>query len=104
LALGNSAISLISQKNYSSLIKLGFEKDNIFRLINGPSSSLLNSMQYDTILYFGDLLSVERELEDRREEIIPIMNSVYEPWQLVNERVVTVDTTATGGNANLLAL
>jgi len=104
LALGNSTISLISQKNYSSLIKLGFEKDNIIRLINGPSSSLLNSMQYDTILYFGDLLSVERELEDRREEIIPIMNSVYEPWQLVNERVVTVDTTATGGNANLLAL
>jgi len=104
LALGNSAISLISQKNYSSLIKLGFDKDNIFRLINGPSSNLVNSKQYDTILYFGDLMSVERELENRREEIIPIMNSVYEPWQLVNERAVTVDTTASGGNANLLAL
>ena len=104
LALGNSAISLISQKNYSSLIKLGFDKDNIFRLINGPSSNLFNIKQYDTILYFGDLMSVERELENRREEIIPIMNSVYEPWQLVNERAVTVDTTASGGNANLLAL
>ena len=55
-------------------------------------------------LFLWWLLSVERELEDRREEIIPIMNSVYEPWQLVNERVVTIDTTATGGNANLLAL
>ena len=104
LALGNSAISLISQKNYSSLIKLGFDKDNIFRLINGPSSNLFNIKQYDSILYFGDLMSVERELENRREEIIPIMNSVYEPWQLVNERAVTVDTTASGGNANLLAL
>ena len=104
LALGNSAISLISQENYSSLIKLGFDKDNIFRLINGPSSNLFNIKQYDTILYFGDLMSVERELENRREEIIPIMNSVYEPWQLVNERAVTVDTTASGGNANLLAL
>jgi len=104
LALGNSAISLITQKNYSSLIKLGFEKDNIFRLINGPSSILFNSKQYDTILFFGDLLSVKRELGNRREEIIPVMNSIYEPWQLVNERVVTVDTTASGGNANLLAL
>jgi RHH-type proline utilization regulon transcriptional repressor/proline dehydrogenase/delta 1-pyrroline-5-carboxylate dehydrogenase len=104
LALGNSAISLISQNNYSSLIKLGFDKDNIFRLINGPSSNLFNIKQYDTILYFGDLMSVERELENKREEIIPIMNSVYEPWQLVNERAVTVDTTASGGNANLLAL
>jgi len=104
LALGNSAISLITQKNYSSLIKLGFTKNNIFRLINGPNSNLFNSKKYDTILYFGDLLSVERELENRREEIIPIMNSIYEPWQLVKERVITVDTTASGGNANLLAL
>jgi len=104
LALGNSVISLISQKNYSSLIKLGCDKNNIIRLINGPSSNLFNSKQYDTILYFGDLISVERELENRRDEIIPIINSIYEPWQLVNERVVTVDTTASGGNANLLAL
>ena len=104
LALGNSAISLITQKNYSSLIKLGFTKNNIFRLINGPNSNLFNSKKYDTILYFGDLLSVERELENRREEIIPIMNSIYEPWQLVKERVITIDTTASGGNANLLAL
>jgi len=50
------------------------------------------------------VMSVERELDNKREEIIPIMNSIYEPWQLVNERVVTVDTTASGGNANLLAL
>jgi RHH-type proline utilization regulon transcriptional repressor/proline dehydrogenase/delta 1-pyrroline-5-carboxylate dehydrogenase len=104
LALGNSTISLISQKNYSSLIKLGFDKDSIFRLINGPSSNLFNSKQYNTILFFGDLMSVERELDNKREEIIPIMNSIYEPWQLVNERVLTVDTTASGGNANLLAL
>ena len=104
LALGNSTISLISQKNYSSLIKLGFDKDNIIRLINGPSSNLFKSKQYGTIFYFGDLMSVERELENRREEIIPIMNSIYEPWQLVNERVITIDTTASGGNANLLAL
>ncbi len=104
LALGNSAISLMTQKNYSSLIKLGFDKNNIIRLINGPNSNLFNSKKYDTILYFGDLLSVERELENRREEIIPIMSSIYEPWQLVKERVITIDTTASGGNANLLAL
>ena len=32
------------------------------------------------------------------------MNSIYETWQLVKERVITIDTTASGGNANLLAL
>jgi RHH-type proline utilization regulon transcriptional repressor/proline dehydrogenase/delta 1-pyrroline-5-carboxylate dehydrogenase len=32
------------------------------------------------------------------------MSSLYEPWKLIKEQVITVDTTASGGNANLLAL
>ena len=41
---------------------------------------------------------------DRNTGITPVIDSINEPWQLVNERVITVDTTASGGDANLLAL
>ena len=57
-----------------------------------------------SVNYFFMLLSVERILENKREEIIPIMSTIYEPWQLIKERVISIDTTASGGNANLLAL
>ena len=39
-----------------------------------------------------------------RSEIIPIMSSLFETWQLMKESVITIDTTASGGNANLMAL
>ena len=39
-----------------------------------------------------------------RIELIPIVSSIYEAWELLQEQVVTEDTTASGGNANLLAL
>jgi RHH-type proline utilization regulon transcriptional repressor/proline dehydrogenase/delta 1-pyrroline-5-carboxylate dehydrogenase len=48
-------------------------------------------------------MSVESELMNR-QDIVPVIDSIFEPWRLVNERVVTIDTTASGGNANLLAL
>ena len=69
-----------------------------------PSNEIFENNHYHTIMYFGDSLSVERILENKCEEIIPIVNSIYEPWQLVKERVISIDTTASGGNANLLAL
>ena len=104
LVLGNSVISLIQEDEYNSLIALGFSKENIFRLTNGPSLNLMRSGPYKVVLYFGSLISVERLILDHRSEIVPIMSSLYETWQLVNERVITEDTTASGGNANLLAL
>ena len=104
LALGNKTISQISDADYSSILNLGFSKENIQRLISGPSLNLLASSQYQVILYFGSLISVENILESCQEGIIPIMSSLYEPWKLIKEQVITVDTTASGGNANLLAL
>ncbi len=103
LALGNSVIALLSEKDYSSLVGLGFAEKSIVRLEKGPSPDLLVSDKYHAIFYFGDLMSVETELENR-QDIIPVIDSIFEPWRLVNERVVTIDTTASGGNANLLAL
>ena len=104
LALGNSVISQINSKVFSSLVDIGFNKNSITRLEGMPSNEIFENNHYHAIMYFGDALSVERILENKREEIIPIVSSIYEPWQLVKERVISVDTTASGGNANLLAL
>jgi len=68
------------------------------------SDELLCSDCYDAIFQSGDSIEVEMKVIDRNTGITPVINSVNEPWQLLNERVVTVDTTASGGNANLLAL
>ena len=104
LVLGNSVVSLIKEDEYNSLITLGFGKESIFRLVNGPSLKLMKSESYKVILFFGNLMSVEKLIVNQRSAIIPVMSSLYETWQLVNERVITEDTTASGGNANLLAL
>ncbi|WP_416695030.1 bifunctional proline dehydrogenase/L-glutamate gamma-semialdehyde dehydrogenase PutA [Candidatus Pseudothioglobus sp. Uisw_050_01] len=104
LVLGNSVISLIKEDEYNSLIMLGFGKESIFRLVNGPSLKLMKSESYKVILFFGNLMSVEKLIVNQRSAITPVMSSLYETWQLVNERVITEDTTASGGNANLLAL
>jgi len=102
--LGNSVISLIQEDEYNSLITLGFGKENIFRLINGPSLNLMKGESYKVILYFGNLMSVEKLIVNQRSAITPVMSSLSETWQLFNEQVITEDTTASGGNANLLAL
>jgi len=104
LVLGNSVISLIHEDEYNSLITIGFNKDNIFRLVNGPSLKLMKSESYKVILFFGNLMSVEKLIANQRSVITPVMSSLSETWQLLNERVITEDTTASGGNANLLAL
>ena len=104
LVLGNSVVSLIKEDEYNSLITLGFGKESIFRLVNGPSLKLMKSESYKVILFFGNLMSVEKLIVNQRSAITPVMSSLYETWQLVNERVITEDTTASGGNANLLAL
>ena len=104
LVLGNGVVSLIKEDEYNSLITLGFGKESIFRLVNGPSLKLMKSESYKVILFFGNLMSVEKLILNQRSAITPVMSSLYETWQLVNERVITEDTTASGGNANLLAL
>jgi len=104
LFLGNSVISQISRKEYHSLVALGFKKENIFRLNDSPSLSLFASNAYNAVLYFGNSSSIQEIILSSRNELIPIVSSIYETWELLKEQVITEDTTASGGNANLLAL
>jgi len=104
LALGNSVISQMNKSEYDSLISIGFSENNIHRLIQNPSVSLLEGDSYDLVLYFGNTSSVQELILNSRTKLIPVINSIYESWELVKEQVITEDTTASGGNANLLAL
>jgi delta 1-pyrroline-5-carboxylate dehydrogenase len=86
------------------LVALGFKKENIFRLNDSPSLSLFASNAYNAVLYFGNSSSIQEIILSSRNELIPIVSSIYETWELLKEQVITEDTTASGGNANLLAL
>ncbi len=104
LVLGNSVISQITKSEYDSLIVIGFAKDNIHRLVQEPSPNLLSSDSFDVVLFFGNTSSVQELILNSRKKLIPVIDSIYESWELVKEQVITEDTTASGGNANLLAL
>ena len=104
LFLGNSAISQISMQEYDSLQAIGFKTENIHRLNDSPSLNLIESNSFNAVFYFGDVSSVDKIIVASRNELIPVVSSIYETWQLLKEKVITEDTTASGGNANLLAL
>lgn len=104
LALGNSVMTAISQQDYDQLIDTGIKPNMIGRIDKSVSDELLSSDCYDAILYSGNTKAIELTVLDRNAGITPVIDSINEPWRLLNERVVTVDTTASGGNANLLAL
>ncbi|MBT7439262.1 MAG: bifunctional proline dehydrogenase/L-glutamate gamma-semialdehyde dehydrogenase PutA, partial [Thiotrichales bacterium] len=104
LVLGNSVICQITNDEYKSLGAIGYSKNNVHKLNHEPSSNLLESDSYNAALYFSDTSSVQELILNSHEELIDVVDSLYESWQLVKEQVVTEDTTASGGNANLLAL
>ena len=104
LFLGNCVISQISKQEYESLVEIGFKTENISQLNDSPSLSLIESNAYNAVLYFGDDNSVNKLIVTSRNELIPVVSSIYEAWELIKEKVITIDTTASGGNANLLAL
>lgn len=103
LALGNRVRAIIDQQDYDRLLGAGIKSSALSR-IESANTEFLASDGYDAILHFDDSQAIERSVIDRNEGITPVINTITEPWMLVNERVIAVDTTASGGNANLLAL
>lgn len=104
LALGNSVMSMLNQQDFNQLINLGIDSNTLLRMNKGPNNEFLGNDYYDAILYGGNTKTIELAVLDRNAGITPVIDSINEPWRLLNERVTTVDTTASGGNANLLAL
>ena len=56
---GGSAENYISKEDYDSLISFGFKKENIHRLNDSPSFSLLESNSYNAVFYFGNSSSLQ---------------------------------------------
>jgi RHH-type proline utilization regulon transcriptional repressor/proline dehydrogenase/delta 1-pyrroline-5-carboxylate dehydrogenase len=104
MALGNTVMTTLSQECIDQLIGLGVNANKLFKMEAEPTAKLLKSDCYEAIMYSGDSKKFDLLVIDRNPGITPVIDSINEPWQLLNERVITVDTTASGGNANLLAL
>ena len=104
LVLGNSVICKITNDEYQSLVAMGFSQNNIHQLNYEPCLNLLRARIFNVVLYFSDISSVQKVILSSHKELIAVIDSLYESWQLVKEQVITEDTTASGGNANLLAL
>lgn len=104
LTLGNACLSVISEANYHRLTSLGLTNNTVQRLGSMPSEDFLLSDHYQAILWQGDPGSLEHIIARRNREILPVVSSIYESWRLITEQVITVNTTAAGGNASLLAL
>ena len=104
IVLGNSVICKITNDEYQSLVAMGFSQDNIHQLNYEPCLNLLRARIFNVVLYFSDISSVQKVIHSAHKELIAVIDSLYESWQLVKEQVITEDTTASGGNANLLAL
>ena len=51
----------------------------------------------------GDLTSLRQALSAREGAIVPLITERLQPSSYTHERAVCVDTTASGGNAALLA-
>jgi len=64
----------------------------------------------DAVLFAGaddDIAALRKRLAAREGPLIPLVvprNGVYDAARLVSERTVTINTTASGGNASLLSL
>ncbi|MEO9651557.1 MAG: bifunctional proline dehydrogenase/L-glutamate gamma-semialdehyde dehydrogenase PutA [Roseobacter sp.] len=70
---------------------------NPAQLVTGP--------EYGGVLWWGDATTarnIERALAERDGAIIPLISGLPDPARVLVERHVCVDTTASGGNADLL--
>jgi RHH-type transcriptional regulator, proline utilization regulon repressor / proline dehydrogenase / delta 1-pyrroline-5-carboxylate dehydrogenase len=59
----------------------------------------------DGVLAAGSLReTVAQAVAQRDGAMIPLLSADTDPWRLYHERTLTIDTTAAGGNASLLAM
>ncbi len=111
MSLGNAV--LLSEESDKEAVEQFFEachRAGIPRgLINsagGPAEALALVPDLSAVAFAGDgeaLWRLRVVLADRPGARLPLIEVVDEPERFVTERVLSVDTTASGGNATLLA-
>jgi len=86
----------------------------LVRVINHPDIEFTRDIVgagIQTLLFAGtaiDAAPLQRSLADREETIVPLaterQDGGYDLYRLVAEKVVSINTTAAGGNASLMSL
>ena len=83
----------------------GSRKDAVI-MVSGDIEQVVRETDFDAVLFDGDddmTRKMRVLLAERKGPRIPILDSADGPVRLCGERVVSEDTTASGGNATLLA-
>ncbi|MCB1416872.1 MAG: hypothetical protein KDJ64_10720, partial [Nitratireductor sp.] len=70
----------------------------------GTLEDLLLMPELSAVLHAGsDITAIRRTLAKRQGKRVPVIDPACHPELLFGEKVVSEDTTASGGNASLLA-
>ncbi|MGH1331393.1 MAG: bifunctional proline dehydrogenase/L-glutamate gamma-semialdehyde dehydrogenase PutA [Paracoccaceae bacterium] len=96
-----------SVKDGETQLKLAREAGSLGArlMLDLPPSDLREMAEMDAVIYWGDQPEAMREaLAGRDGAIVPLITSRGPDIRLFNEYSVSVDTTAAGGNASLLAV
>ncbi len=99
LAAGNAALLIGSSAKWADNAPSG-----LVAWIDAPMERVLAG-EFDAVLADGTLREgVAQALAKRTGAIIPLLSIHDDPYRFFHERTVTIDTTAAGGNATLLAM
>jgi RHH-type proline utilization regulon transcriptional repressor/proline dehydrogenase/delta 1-pyrroline-5-carboxylate dehydrogenase len=82
-------------------------KANSIKTVSGSFEQLAQREEFDVAMFDGDAAAAKPlriALAERRGPRIALLDSGQEAVRLCAERVLSEDTTASGGNASLLAL
>ena len=103
LATGNAVVA-ISPDAHQAFVPL-LDSEFPVTVLNGRiEPNMLVSLLVDCVASAGgDLAALRQALSAREGAIVPLITERLQPFAYTHERAVCVDTTASGGNAALLA-
>ncbi|MCH9675143.1 MAG: bifunctional proline dehydrogenase/L-glutamate gamma-semialdehyde dehydrogenase PutA [Gammaproteobacteria bacterium] len=109
LAAGNAVLAPIGQDVLKLIKEAGLPQGLVRALPAGlaRSRSLLDDERLDGVAFFGsdaDVRYLRSALAARNGPILPIIDTRTAQFRYFTERTTSIDTTASGGNAALLAL
>ncbi len=102
-ALGNQVITHLTNEYYQHILAFT-AKNQIINLATPMCKKTILGDYYQAIMCFSAVADIEKSLLTITREIIPVIDNIDDYWRLVSEKLITTDTTASGGNANLLSL
>jgi RHH-type proline utilization regulon transcriptional repressor/proline dehydrogenase/delta 1-pyrroline-5-carboxylate dehydrogenase len=105
MALGNAALLAEESRIFEACKRAGIPRGLIFSTA-GTAEDLARLPELSAVAFRGEAEAVARLrvlLADRPGPRLPLIETLDDAERFITERVISVDTTASGGNATLLA-